>query len=292
MTVEKLTAKTKLLTGGHLSIAGGYENALKKTIEIGGNCLQVFSASPRMWRHADPSSEEIKAFLKTKKELNIDPVYFHANYLINLGDDGKTGFLSVQTLVNELTLAAKMGVKGSVVHLGSFKDKSGKLAFENEKYGVLLKKIKEVLKKTPKQSLFIIENAGTKKIGKSIDEIEKIIKDVDDERVKVCLDTCHLHAAGYDLSTKKSFDNFINNFDKKIGIKKLEFWHINDSRDLPGSFRDRHENIKEGKINPKTFKFILNSPKTKKSPFIIETPGFDGMGPDKKNLDILKKMAG
>lgn len=284
----RITQKRKI--GAHVSAAGGYDKAIKRLVEIGGNCLQIFSTSPRTWSPAKENKETTKLFLEKKKELGIDPIYFHASYLINLGDTSKTGFLSKKILTLEMNLAPKLDIKGSIIHPGSFKDKSGSSAFDNEKYNDFIKNIKEVLKKTPKEALLIIENSGTKKIGKSMEEIERIIKDTEDNRVRVCLDTCHLHAAGYDLSTKEKLERFLSDFDEKIGLEKLETIHINDSRDSLGSFRDRHENIGKGKIKKKVFKLLLNHPKLNHLPFILETPGFENFGPDKKNLDILKRM--
>ena len=121
-------------------------------------------------------------------------------------------------------------------------------------------------------------------------EIAKIINQVNNARVRVCLDTCHLHSAGYDLTSLKKLDDFLLEFDKLIGLNKLELIHLNDSRDPFNSGRDRHENIGRGTMGIATFKLLLNHPKTKNSPFIIETPGFDNKGPDKKNLDILKSL--
>lgn len=280
----------ELKIGAHLSAQGGFTNPLKRIKDIGGNSLQIFSSSPRTWNLPHVLDEEADEFKKLKDELGVIPVYFHASYLINLGDTSRIGHLSKKLLIEELKVASKMGVKGSIIHPGSFKDRSEEPAFKNPKYDGFLKNITEVLKQAPKDTLLIIENAGMRKIGKRIDEIERIIKDVGDKRLRACLDTCHLHAAGYDISTEKKLDNFLDDFDKRIGLGKLELWHINDSRDPFGSFRDRHENIGEGEIGLETFRLLFNHPKTKSSPFIIETPGFDGLGPDKKNLDILKGL--
>ena len=275
--------------GAHLSIAGGYEKAIKSISKIGGNCLQIFSASPRQWQFANPSENQIETFVETKKEYTINPVYFHASYLINLGFDNGVGKLSVKNLINELNLAEKMQIRGSIVHLGSLKRDKDAL-IQDEAYSDLIINIKNILSKTPKDILFIIENAGTNKVGKTLNEIALIINSVDDDRLRVCLDTCHLHASGYHLTTHKDFEEFLSTFDSLIGLKKLELVHMNDSRDLPGSFRDRHENIGKGNVGLDVFKIFLNNPKTKHLPFIIETPGFEKKGPDKKNLDILKSL--
>ena len=271
--------------GAHQSISGGYSEALDRINNIDGNCLQIFSSSPRGWNFAKPTEEEISQFVDLKKKLKIEPIYFHATYLINLADDSRIGHMSKQSLITELNLASKLNIKGSIVHLGSFKDQ--KL---NIKYQKLISNIKEVLEKTPKDTLFIIENAGNRKIGQTLEEISQIVKDVNNLRVRLCFDTCHLFSNGYKFDTNKELGVFFNKLDKLDLFDKLELWHLNDSRDEFNSGHDRHENIGQGKIGIDEFKILLNHPQTKNFPFIIETPGFDGNGPDKKNLDILKSL--
>ena len=282
--------------GAHQSIAGGYTQALKKINNIGGNCLQMFSSSPRGWNFAKPSDDEIKQFLTLKSKLLIDPIYFHASYLVNLADDGQIGHMSKMSLISELNLASKLNVKGSIIHLGSYKEKKQstinnyQLFNSNPKYKILINNIKEVLEKTPKNSFFIIENAGNRKIGQTLEEISRIIKEVNDKRVCLCLDTCHLFSNGYCFSNKEGLDFFLDKLEKLGLLDKLEVWHANDSRDEFNSGHDRHDNIGQGKIDIDEFKTLLNHPKTKNYPYITETPGFDGNGPDKKNLDILKSL--
>lgn len=274
--------------GAHLSIAGGFQNALLKIIEIGGNCLQIFSSSPRSWNIYQPKIDQINSFLEYQKKFSIFPVYFHASYLINLADSKDIGEKSVQSLINELILAEKMQIKGTIIHLGSFRQKNEKPS--NKQYTLLLNNIQIVLDKTPQTTKFIIENAGNKKLCWSLDEIGFIVKELNNPRIRVCLDTCHLWAAGYDLSSRESFKRFWDYFDKQIGMNFLELFQVNDSKDPQGSFRDRHENIGKGTIPPKTFHLLLTDKLTQDKPFIIETPGFDKKGPDKANLDRLKSL--
>lgn len=271
--------------GAHQSISGGYSEALKRIKNIGGNCLQIFSSSPRGWNFAKPTDEEIKQFLILNSSLLINPIYFHATYLINLADDSRIGHMSKLSLVLELNVASKLKIKGSIVHLGSYKNQVSSI-----KYEVLIKNIKEILEKTPRDTLFIIENAGNRKIGQTLEEISQIVKDVNNPRVRICFDTCHLFSNGYKFDTVQELDAFLDKLDKLDLLDKLEVWHVNDSRDEFNSGHDRHNNIGEGKIGIEEFKVLLNHPKTKDYPFIIETPGFDGNGPDKKNLDILKSL--
>lgn len=276
--------------GGHVSSAGGADKALKRVKDIGGNCLQLFSGSPRTWKLPEVSEDDVEKFKELKDELGIDPVYFHASYLINLADDGRVGHLSKRLLKVELKVAEKLGVKGSVVHVGSFKDRDNESSKDHDDFDVLIDNIEEVLDEAPEDTLFIVENMGTRKIGKNLDEIEEIVNEIDDERIRVCLDTCHLHAAGYDISTENKLDSFLDDFDEIIGLEKLELWHLNDSRDDFESFRDRHANFGEGEIDMKVFDMLLNNSQTKTKPFIIEVPGFDGNGPDKKSINILKDL--
>lgn len=283
-----------LKLGAHQSISGGYAEALKRINNIGGNCLQIFSSSPRGWNFAKSTEQEISQFLNLKSQLNIDPIYFHATYLINLADDKRIGHMSKMALINELNLAPKFGIKGSIIHLGSFKNKSDNYLIDgrpqDNKYKVLINNIKEILEKTPKESLFIIENAGNRKIGQTLEEIAQIIKEINNPRVKICLDTCHLFSSGYSFKTKEELDLFLDKLAKLEIINRLELWHVNDSRDEFNSGHDRHDNIGQGTIGIDEFETLLNHEKTRNYPFIIETPGFDGNGPDKKNLDILKSL--
>ncbi len=271
--------------GAHQSISGGYQQALKRISNIGGNCLQIFSSSPRGWNFAKPTEDEINQFIELKKKMMIDPVYFHATYLINLADDSRIGHMSKLSLITELNLASKLNVKGSIVHLGSFKDQRS-----NIKYQKLISNIKETLEKTPKDTLFIIENAGNRKIGQTLEEISQIVKDVNNSRVRICFDTCHLFSNGYRFNNNDELDLFFTKLAKLKIVNIVELWHVNDSRDEFDSGHDRHDNIGSGKMNIEEFKTLLNHSKTKNFPFIIETPGFDGNGPDKKNLDILKSL--
>ena len=275
-----------LKIGAHLSISGGYTKAVERIVEYGGDCLQIFSSSPRMWSDAKLTDGEKEIFRSVRERWRIDPVYFHAVYLVNLADLGATGERSVQSLVFELQLASELQIRGSIVHLGSFlKDEN------SHKYDMLLTRMQDILKRTPEDTFFIIENAGTRKIGKSLDEIARIVHDLNNDRVRVCLDTCHLFATGYDLSSQEKLDVFLDEFEKKIGLSYLELWHANDSKDSLRSFRDRHENIGEGNLPKDVFRLLLQHPRTKDMPFIIETPGFDKVGPDKRNMDILKSLA-
>lgn len=283
-----------LLFGAHISTAGGLAKASARVAAIGGNCLQIFSTSPRGWKPAEVTEEQVEKFRQAKEEYGVDPVYFHAAYLINLTGSPETQEKSVRALTAELITAKRLGVVGTIIHLGSFlKDAKGREADRYKtKFGVeyktLLKNIKQILQDTPPETYFIIENMGMRKIGLTLEEIGFLVKELESERIKVCLDTCHLHAAGYDLSGPEKLTTFLDQFDELIGLGRLAVWHLNDSRDEFGSLRDRHENLGEGQIPKAVFSALLSNDRINDRPFILETPGFDGGGPDKANMDILK----
>ncbi len=278
--------------GAHKSISGGYDQAVKRVNDIGGNCLQIFSASPRRWSFAEKTDQEIDQFNQTRNKLEVDPIFFHASYLINLANFSEVATKSKKSLINELTLASELDIKGSIVHTGSFKTRNKEEIRTMEGYDKLIKNIGDVLKKIPDDAYFIAENSANKKIGRNLEDLQALVEDVKHQQFRICLDTCHLHASGYDLSTKEKFKGFLEEFDQKIGLDKLELWHLNDSKDEMGDFRDRHENIGEGNIDKDVFKFILQYPQTRDLPLIIETPGFDGDGPDKKNIRRLQQLKG
>jgi apurinic endonuclease APN1 len=276
--------------GAHVSASGGYIHALTRVKDIGGNCLQLFATSPRIWALPTITDEEISAFLDKKNKLGIDPIYFHASYLVNFADSGWIGEKSRIDLIAELEIAAKIDVKGSIIHLGSFKSKDER-PLTKENYDTLLSNIQDVIDKTPENTFFIIENAGNRKICCTLDELGFIVKQLNNKRIRVCLDTCHFHAAGYDLSTQEKFDRFFDEFDTKVGLENLEVFQVNDSKDALGSFRDRHENIGEGQIPFEVFRLLLNDTRTKHLPFILEVPGEEKKGPDKKNINALYQLA-
>ncbi|MFB6212638.1 MAG: deoxyribonuclease IV [Candidatus Magasanikbacteria bacterium] len=276
--------------GAHLSISNGFSGAVREIHEIGGNCLQIFSSPPQSWQEPDIENIDVEEFQSVRKDLGVDPFYFHASYLINLADDGRVGHLSKKLLKKELKVASKLDIKGSVIHVGTFKDRSNESVVGHEDFGILVNNIQEVLSDSPEDTLFLIENSGNRKVAKFLEEISVLLAELESDRVKVCLDTAHLHGAGYDLKSKENFKNFLEKFKETIEFKNLELWHLNDSKAEFGSFRDEHENIGEGRVGLEVFENILNHEKFRDLPFIIETPGFDEKGPDKKNLDKLKEL--
>lgn len=277
--------------GAHLSIAGGLDKAVESIVEKGGNCLQIFSGSPRGWQMKLPSKKEVKKFRDLCEKHGIKPVFIHAKYLINLASDKRELYeISKRSLIHDMRMGELIGARGVIVHLGSHQGRG----FEAVKVQ-LVRLIKAILKATPKAGELIIENsAGQKgKIASQLSEIGLLFRSVNSQMLRWCLDTCHAWAGGFSLGKvgKSLIGIDILKEAKKWNIlEELVCLHINDSRDEFGSGRDRHENLGKGKLGLTGLRAYVNHPKLKQLPMIIETPGFKQQGPDEKNLDILKGL--
>jgi deoxyribonuclease-4 len=278
--------------GAHVSINGGYSAAAEKAGEMGCNTFQMFAVSPMARGIPMISDDDLWTYQQMLGRYKIQTVYFHASYLVNFADPERVGANSVEMLSREMTFASRMNVKGCIVHLGSFKEKKEVGLFDepHANFPVLIENIKKVLDNSPENSYFLAENAGNRKIGKDLEELARIVEGVNNPRLRICLDTCHLYSAGYDIVKPDETDKLLEWFDTRIGLDKLEVIHLNDSRDPFGSFRDRHENIGEGTLDIETFRYWINHPKLASVPFILEVPGLDKKGPDKHNVDLVKSL--
>lgn len=269
--------------GAHVSINGGLDKAVERIQAMGGNCMQIFSGSPQMWKTSLPDGIEVNKFNELINKYNIKPVYIHAKYLINLGSENQ-GLVekSINSLKYDLKVGEMIGASGVIVHLGSHMGKG--FGFIQKQ---LVRAIKTVLQGSSDRVKLLIENsAGQKgKICSQLSEIKLLLQDIGSNQLGWCLDSCHGWGAGFSFG--KNMENTLIQFDL---FKSLICLHINDSKGALGSGLDRHENIGEGKMGLNELGKYVNYPKFKDLPIITEAPGFDGNGPDKKNLDILKKL--
>jgi len=269
--------------GAHLSIAGGLDKAVERLAKIGGNCLQVFSASPKSW--------ELPT-INGRLPAAVQPAFIHAKYLINLASD-KEDLLakSIASLKYDLQVANLIGAVGVIVHLGSHLGRGFKAVKVK-----LISSINNILQDTQGNAQLIIENSAGQqgKLCSQLSEIKAILDAVNSSRLTWCLDTCHAFNAGYSLG-KASENSLIHNdivaeATRLDLVGRLICLHVNDSRDDFASGHDRHANLGEGKMGLKLLAEYVNHPALNHLPLIIETPGFDKSGPDKKNLDILKSL--
>ena len=277
--------------GGHVSIAGGIQNAPERAAAIGGNCAQIFISAPQGWRTFDITDDQVAAFKQNVGKFGVDPIFIHALYLLNLAtDDRELEGKSEDALVYALTECARIGCAGVIFHIGSRKEQEQSVAID-----AIVQRIKRILEQTPASSHLLIENSAGesdgRKMGGSFEEIGQIIKAVNSDRLKVCLDTEHAFAAGYDVRTSGAVDEMVRAFDDAIGIEHLAAIHANDSKIPFQGKKDRHENIGKGEIGEPGFRTLLHHPTLRKLPWLLEVPGIEGNGPDRENIEVLKRLA-
>jgi len=274
--------------GAHMSTSGGISKAVARGTEIGCEAIQIFGSSPQAWAFKPIPGTEIEAFRQEAAEAGIGPVFLHAIYLINLGtpDQDKLD-KGIESLVNYMRLAADLDAAGVIVHPGSHGGRGYDAVF-----GQTVDAIKRVLDESPEGPRLTLENmAGMgQHIGARFDELGRILKEVDSPRLGICLDTQHSFAAGHDLTTEDGIKAMISEFDQVIGLENLVAVHANDSKRPCGAGVDRHDNIGDGFIGVAGFETIMADPAFHQVPFFLEVPGFEGKGPDQRNIQILKDI--
>ena len=278
----------KIKIGAHISVAGGISKGVERGKEIEVDCMQIFAGSPRRYEVTFPSEKETEKYRKNISESGISPVYIHASYLLNLASENDEILQkSLRSLKETLNFSDFIGAEGVIYHPGSPKGGSKKEAIKRE-----VKSILKILRETPKGTLLIIENtAGKKKIGTTPEEVGKIFRAVNSSRLRVCIDTAHsLESGNISEFSDKKIRSWLKEWDREVGLKNLSLFHINDSLTTFSSQHDRHANIGEGYIGKEGFKNLSRCKELPKVPWILEVPGFDDKGPDKKNVDIIKKL--
>ncbi len=274
--------------GAHVSGSGGIDKAIDRALDIGAECVQLFPSPPQGWGFKEPDEAVVAEFRRKAFEHDIGPNVFHAIYLVSLGaDDPKLVERGKASLVKYLNVAGDLGVSGVIFHLNSHKGRGFDAVF-----GQVVGAIQETLERSPADVQLILENSAGmgNHIGSKFSEIGAFVRELADPRVKVCLDTQHSFAAGYDLRTKESVEAVMDEFDRTIGLNRLVAVHCNDSKPELGGALDRHENIGEGQMGLAAFESVLAHPVFANVPFYLEVPGFEGKGPDEANVSILKAV--
>ena len=277
-----------MLIGAHVSTAGGVEKSIKRAQDIGAECMQVFASSPRTWKFRPIPDDNASKFRTAASEASMGPTVLHASYLVAIASsDPALVERSVQSLINHLRASEQLGALGLIFHPASHKGRGFDAVFDQ-----FVTNVQTVLDEAPGESLLMLEtSAGSgDHIGSKFEELGKLIKAIDHPRVAVCLDTQHVWAAGYDIVDKDGFEATIDEFDRDIGLDLLRSVHANDSKRELGSSVDRHDNIGEGLIGEAGFANVMSHPAFKDLPFYLEVPGFDKSGPDKPNVEALKRI--
>ncbi len=274
--------------GFHVSIAGGFSLAARRAYELGCTTMQIFSRNPRGWAVNPLKADDIAEFKKLREKWDIDPVFVHTNYLINLASYRPDLYeRSIEQLVIDLERTEHLGADYLVTHLGSASSKNPDW---------MIDRVAEALNMTMKlhtpRAMVLLENTAGEAgdVGYSLEQVNEVISRLKDSAmVGICYDTCHGFAAGYDIRTQKAVDALARKIDSTVGLKRLKGMHLNDClRDL-NSHVDRHWHIGEGKIGLDGFAMLLTHPAFRDVPKIMETPK-ETEEDDPRNMKTVKSL--
>jgi deoxyribonuclease IV len=284
----KLTARR---IGIHTSSSGGVENGAERAYRLGCNTFQIFSSSPRQWKPYELGLPQCEQMNRLRAEYDLKPLVIHTNYLINLAGTSEL-FLrkSIEAFRGEIERALALCAEYLVLHPGSFRgaDRNKGLlqtaaAISAASHGLDLAK--------GGLTILIENTAGAEfSLGGSFEQVAEVIEHLRNHvPVAACIDTCHVHVAGYDIVSEEGFATTMRKLDSTIGLKNVPVWHCNDAKAACGSKLDRHQHIGKGTIGSEPFRRLLNDPRVAHAAFIAETP-IDEPGDDRRNVSALKKL--
>lgn len=270
--------------GFHVSAAGGFAKVIPRAVERKCSVIQLFSRSPRRWAYKKLDPADIAAFKKQRRKANIDPVFVHMPYIINLASTDKELYKrSIDSLRVELMRSHTLGAEYVIVHAGSAEERHAGIKR-------MVRGVEQALNEAANSVVLLIENTpgGGTEFGDTFADLANMIQSCKyPQRIGITLDTAHAFAAGYGIDEKKGVDAMISDIDRLIGMNKLHLVHFNDSKTECGSRHDRHEHIGKGKIG-KGMKYIINHPLLKTKPFILETPRMNAHD-DLRNLKTVQR---
>jgi deoxyribonuclease-4 len=294
MRKSELTKITKQLRGpllgAHMSIAGGVDKALLLGKQVDCTAIQIFTKSSRQWAGSPYTPEEVENFARNRTETGIGTVIAHDSYLLNLGSpDGALRKKSVRAFIDELERCERLGVLNLVGHPGAHMG-----AGEEQGMKLIARSMNQIHKACPgyrtKITLEITAGQGSC-LGYRFEQIARMIElTKESERVRVCFDTAHAFAAGYDIRSEEGYERTFTEFDETIGLDRLAAFHLNDSKKEFNSRVDRHEHIGKGYIGVETFRRLVNDKRFWGLPMCLETPKGRDLKEDRENLTLLKSL--
>ena len=278
--------------GVHVGTAGGCWTAVERAVEAGANTFQIFSSSPRMWRAAPVKPEDAHRMKELRAQHGIGPMSIHASYLINLCSQTESVRVnSIAAFRGEAERALALGAEYLVLHPGSWKGLT-----REEGLRLAAQSIERAIVGVPWQDAnfrILIENtAGAEfSLGGKLEQVAELVECLKPcAPVAVCLDTCHVHVAGYDIVSEDGYIETMKLIDATVGFDAVKVWHSNDAKAAMGSKLDRHEHIGEGTIGPAAFRRLLHDQRFAHSAFIAETP-VDAPGDEARNVSVLRALA-
>jgi deoxyribonuclease-4 len=262
----------KIFIGAHNSISGGVYNAILQAKELNASATQIFTANQRQWVSKAIPTEEIEKFKKLRYESNILKVVSHNSYLINLGSPKpQSRAISKKAFLEELDRCTNLEIDYLVFHPGSALDSTEEECLD--KISESLLSFEPYIKKNSPMLLLETTAGQGSNMGYKFEHLKYIIDKTEKKYpLGVCVDTCHIFSAGYDLRDQKNFDQTFKKFDEIIGLKNLHCFHVNDSKTDFNSRRDRHESLGKGTIGIDAFKFLMQDKKFENITKILETP--------------------
>jgi deoxyribonuclease-4 len=275
--------------GVHVSIAGSIDRAVDRAFASECNAFQIFSRNPRGWQSRELTAEEIESFISKRSRSGLDPAVDHMPYLPNLASPKEDTYLrSVDILTSELKRCSLLQIPYLVTHLGSHTGSGWEEGFKR-----IVGATERAFSEADNDVLLLLENtSGTKNsMGSSLEEIARIADALEPHRAGVCLDTCHLFAAGYDLRTEADVAALVDKVEEALGLERLRLIHLNDCKSSIGASLDRHEHIGLGEIGAVGFRAFLAHRAIRKLPMIMETP-VDSRRDDLGNLAAARELAG
>ncbi len=275
--------------GAHESVAGGLHFAFDHIKTVGGDALQIFTRNQRQWNPKPLSEEEQQLFAAAWEKQPSLPVASHASYLINLAS-AKPDLIkkSIAAFVEELKRCELLNIPFVVMHPGSHGGDGVETGIQR-----FTANLDTALELADSDVILLLETTagqGTG-LGSRFEELAAIINNSQhSDKLGVCVDTCHIFAAGYDIRSEESYRETMDTFDRLVGIERIKFFHLNDSKKGLGSRVDRHEHIGQGEIGIEGFRQLLNDPRFAKHPMTLETPKGKELKEDRMNLQTLRSL--
>jgi deoxyribonuclease-4 len=277
-----------VLIGAHVSPAGGPAKAIERGREKGCRAIQIFNQNPRAWRPTVYSDEQIAAYHEARRGSRVDALLIHAVYLLNAATTDKAMRDKTRTsLIVALQAGDALGAHAVVLHAGSAK--TGQVAPAIKRAGKL---IREALSESDRCPLHLENTAGAGgTLGRSFQELAGLIDAAGgDERLGVCLDSCHLLASGFEIRTPEALSAVVDECAGLVGLERVGSLHLNDSQAPLGSNRDRHADVPEGELGPDGCAVFLSEPRFDGLPCVMETPGPDKRGPSPEQVELAKSL--
>jgi deoxyribonuclease-4 len=261
-----------MILGAHISGTENIYQALDEAARLGCNTMQIFARNPQRWRDNFIKPKDIEEFNCRQEKLKIKPVFIHISYLINLASPNPRLYAgSIEAYIEDILEAEILHADYIVTHMGSHKETSEEVGIKR-----LIEALNRILEKTKSSPVgILLENTSGSGswLGYKFSHHKEIIKGIKDkERIGLCLDTAHAYLAGYDIATKQGLEKMLSEIDKMAGISLIKLIHLNDAKGALGSHQDRHDHIGKGSIGLEGMKRIINHPKLRDLPFILETP--------------------